>query len=239
MTGTILNALGILLGGIVGVTATKQISSHAQALLKILLASLVVYAGLSMTWRGFNGSFGQVAKQFGIMLLALSLGNFTGHLLGLQRGLNRLGRFAKDRFARSGNGDTHRLSEGFITCTLVFCVGPMAILGALEDGLNGNFKILALKAVMDGLATVGFAATFGWGVMLSAIPVIAYQGTITLLARSAAPYLGDHALLDSISATGGLLVFCIALIILELKKVELANYLPSLIYAPLLTWWWR
>jgi len=109
----------------------------------------------------------------------------------------------------------------------------------IVTGLLGNYRTLALKSVMDGLATVAFAKVFGWGVLLSVIPVVAYQGTITLLAKLLEPYLRNPALLDSINATGGMLVFCIALIILELKKIELADYLPSLAFAPLITWLWR
>jgi len=96
-----------------------------------------------------------------------------------------------------------------------------------------------LKALMDGLATMAFVGTFGWGAMLAVVPVVAYQGTITLAAKLVAPWVADPALLNSINATGGLLVFCIALVILELKKIELADYLPSLAFAPLLTWLWR
>jgi uncharacterized membrane protein YqgA involved in biofilm formation len=91
---------------------------------------------------------------------------------------------------------------------------------------------------MDGLATMAFVSTFGWGVMLSVIPVVAYQGTLTLGAKFAAPLLENHALLDSINGTGGMLLFCVALIILDLKKIELGDYLPSLLFAPLLTWLW-
>jgi uncharacterized membrane protein YqgA involved in biofilm formation len=115
----------------------------------------------------------------------------------------------------------------------------MASLGSIQDGLDGQWQTLGVKAVMDGLATMAFVGTFGWGAILSVVPVVAYQGTITLAAKLVAPHLQNQAMMDSINATGGLLVFCVALIILELKKVELADYLPSLIYAPLLTWWWK
>ena len=115
----------------------------------------------------------------------------------------------------------------------------MAILGSLQDGLYDNPRTLLLKSCMDGLAAMAFARTFGWGVLLSAIPVLAYQGTLTLLAEFLSPLLHQKSLLDSVGATGGLLIFCVALVILELKRVELADYLPSLFYAPLLTWVFR
>jgi len=162
--------------------------------------------------------------------------------LHLQKGLNRLGQYARERFTKAGAEKAQRWSEGFITCTILFCVGPMAILGAFQDGLDGHWQTLGVKAIMDGLATMAFVGTFGWGAILAVIPVVAYQGTISLAAKSLAPFFLEPAnapLLNSLNATGGLLVFCIALIILELKKVELADYLPSLIWAPLITWLWK
>ena len=115
----------------------------------------------------------------------------------------------------------------------------MAILGSLQDGLDGNWRTLGVKALMDGLATMALVSTLGWGVILAAVPVVAYQGTITLCARLLAPVLEKQALMDSVNATGGMLVFCLALIILDIRKVAVADYLPSLVIAPLLTLWWR
>ena len=239
MMGTILNAVGILAGGVIGLTVANRIKPSTLLVMKAMLGALTVFVGLKLTLTSLSGSFGSVMKQLGIVVLALTLGRMTGRLLHLQKFLNGLGRYAKERYTRTDINSPQRLSEGFITCTLLFCVGPMAIIGALQDGLEGHWQTLGIKALMDGLATMAFVTTFGWGVMLSVIPVVAYQGTITLGARFLAPYLQDLPLMDSVNATGGLLVFCIALIILELKKIELADYLPSLAFAPLLTWWWR
>lgn len=242
MIGTILNAAAIVAGGVVGLTTTRQLSPVNQTALKILLGVFTTYVGLSMVWQGLNGAFLQVLKQLGIVLLALILGNLTGKLLRFQKSLNRLGRFAREKLSAARPDSPHRINDGFVTCSVLFCVGPMAALGALYDGLTGNFLVLAAKAVMDGLATMAFVTTFGWGAITSALPVVAYQGTITLLGQMLQPYLQTHGLLDSVNATGGFLVFCIALIILELKKIELADYLPSLVFAPLLAFWtgvWR
>jgi hypothetical protein len=237
--GTILNAGAIVLGGTLGLTVARQISTRAQSRIKVVLAVITLLLGIRMMWEGLNGTFGQVLKQLGIVLLALILGNVTGRLLRIQRSLNWLGRSAKERFASARTGPAPPASEGFVTCSLLFCVGPMAILGSVQDGLLGDFRTLGIKSLMDGLATMAFVSTFGWSVMLAVIPVVAYQGTLTLLAKSLEPVLQNHALLDSINVMGGLLVFCIPLIILDLKKVPLADYLPSLAIAPLLTWWWR
>ena len=235
MIGTILNAAGILLGGVAGLTVARQISPARQAQVKIILAAFTVWVGLSMTWKGLNGSFAQIGKQFAFVILAMMAGKLVGQVLGIQKNLNRLGQYARERFAQASPPDAPRGSDGFITCSLLFCVGPMAILGALEDGLAGNYRILAIKAAMDGLATMVFVTTFGRSVMLAVIPVVAYQGTITLLAANLAPYMQQQELLDSLNATGGLLVFSLALVILELKRVEIADYLPSLVLAPALT----
>jgi uncharacterized membrane protein YqgA involved in biofilm formation len=237
--GTILNAVGILLGGLAGLTVAKQLSPKRQLLIKSLLGIFTVYVGLKMAWENINGSFGSVLKQIAIVLVSLVIGNLIGKLLCLQKGVSYLGRIATEKFASADTSKPNRFAEGFITCTLLFCVGPMAILGALEDGLQGKWQTLGIKAVMDGLATMAFVSSFGWGVILAVVPVVAYQGTITLLATHADSFLRNYGLIPSISATGGLLVSCIALIILEIRRVPLADYMPSLAVAPLLTWLWK
>jgi hypothetical protein len=237
--GTLLNAAGILMGGLLGLTLRRQFTNATQVALKGALGVLVIFIGLKTTWTSLGGSFGTVAKQVTIVILALTLGRLTGRLFHLQKGLNRLGQYAKKRFAQSNPDKPQRWSEGFITCTILFCVGPMAIIGSIEDGLDGKWQTLGAKALMDGLATMACVGTFGWGAILAVVPVVAYQGSITLAARFVAPWLNDPALMNSLNATGGLLVFCIALLILELKKIELADYLPSLAWAPLITWVWR
>jgi uncharacterized membrane protein YqgA involved in biofilm formation len=239
MIGTILNAAGIFAGGVVGLATARQLSAAHKHALKVILGVLVVYAGLSTTWKALNGSFLQMLKQLLIVLLALMLGNLVGKLLRVQKSLNGLGQYAKNKFAKTSPGSPNRLSEGFVTCSILYCVGPMAVLGSLQDGLQGDFRTLAIKAAMDGLATVAFAKVFGWGVLLSVLPVVAYQGTLTLLAQFLRPVVQDPALLQALNATLGLLVFSISLIILELKRIALADYLPSLVLAPLITWWWR
>lgn len=237
--GTLLNAVGILVGGILGLALRRQFSHHVQVGLKGALGVLVIFIGLKTTWTSLGGSFGTVVKQVTIVVLALTLGRLTGRLLHLQKGLNRLGQYAKERFSKANPEHPQKWSEGFITCTILFCVGPMAILGSIQDGLDGKWQTLGAKALMDGLATMAFVGMFGWGAILSVVPVVAYQGSITLGAKFAAPWLSDPVLMSSVNATGGLLVFCIALIILELKKIELADYLPSLAWAPLITWVWK
>jgi uncharacterized membrane protein YqgA involved in biofilm formation len=131
-------------------------------------------------------------------------------------------------------------------CALLFCAAPLGIIGAIhaslptDNGGQGHWQVLAVKALMDGLAMMGFAAMFGVGAILSALPVFVFQGTITLACGLyAEPFLRAHQLLDSVNATGGLLVTMVSVVIFEIRRVELADYLPALAVAPLITWLWR
>ena len=237
MIGTALNVAGILVGGLVGLMRPKPLSPANEQYLKVALAAFTVFYGLRLTVLSLNGSFLRILKQLLIVVVALMLGKMIGRLLRLQKMSNRLGRGARERITAVKPAGARQLNEGFKTCAVLFCAAPLAILGAVQDGLSGYFYPLAVKAVMDGLATMGFVGLFRGGVMLAALPVLAFQGTITLLcAQWLKPLLAAHGLIDSINAVGGLLVFSVALVILGLKKIELADYLPGLIFAPLITW---
>ena len=237
MIGTALNVAGILIGGVAGLVRRKPLSPANESFFKVALGVFTVFYGLRLTWLSVNGTFLQILKQLLIAVLALMLGKLTGRLLRLQKMSNRLGRAARERIAARKPGVPGRLNEGFKTCAALFCAAPLAILGSVQDGLSEYYYPLAVKAVMDGLATLGFVLLFRWGVMLAALPVLAFQGTLTLVcAQFLKPFLEAHGLIDPVNAAGGLLVFSVALVILELKKIELADYLPSLAFAPLLTW---
>jgi uncharacterized protein len=237
MIGTALNVAGILVGGVAGLVRRKPLSPANESFFKVALGVFSVFYGLRLTWMSVNGTFLQILRQLLIAVLALMLGKLTGQLLRLQKMSNHLGRQARERIAATKPGDPGRLSDGFSTCAGLFCAAPLAILGSVQDGLAGYYYPLAVKAVMDGLATLGFVLLFGWGVMLAALPVLVFQGTLTLVTvEFLKPFLEAQDLVDPVNAAGGLLVFCVALVILQLKKIELADYLPSLIFAPLITW---
>jgi uncharacterized membrane protein YqgA involved in biofilm formation len=233
--GTILNAAAILIGATVGLAFKWEPSVASQHTWKLIIGGFAAYAGLSATWQSLPSPLLAGLKSLGIVMVALMLGNFTGSLLKLQKSLNRLGQYAAQRVRATSPADA-RLDDTFAACTILFCVSPIAVIGALQDGLSGDWKVLAAKSAMDGLACLAFARTLGWPVLLTLVPLVAWQGTITLSARWAAPWLEQHSLLSPMLGTAGLIVFAIALVILQIKKVELANYLPSLLYAPLLAW---
>jgi uncharacterized membrane protein YqgA involved in biofilm formation len=239
MLGTLVNATAIFAGGIFGLCSRKQPSVAFQNYLKLGLGCAAMFFGLRMVWQSVNGAWHQVGWQLMVVLLALILGRLLGRILRLQKISNRWGRSARDTLAHTKPQDPTAWSGGFNTCTILFCAAPLAALGAVADGLGGCFQPLLVKAVMDGLAALGFTALFRWGVALTALPVLAYQGTLTLLcAQYARPFLERHHLLDSVMATDGLLVVFVGLVIFEVRKIELADYLPALAVAPLLTWLW-
>ncbi|HEY5915066.1 MAG TPA: DUF554 family protein [Verrucomicrobiae bacterium] len=243
MIGTLVNAAGIMIGGIVGLARPGfSLSRSNEDALKVVLAALTVFCGLRLTWANLSGSWSQILKQLLIVIVAMILGKLAGRLLRLQNASNALGGWARDRISVRKPGDPNRASDGFKVCAALFCAAPLGILGATQDGLNSPpyFYPLAIKGVIDGLAALGFVALFGWGVLLAVIPVLAFQGTITLLCSEwLGPFLCERGLVSSVNAVGGLLVFSVALVILGLKKIEITDYLPSLILAPLITWLWR
>jgi hypothetical protein len=240
MIGTLLNVAGILAGGTLGLIRPRPLPLASQMFCKSALGAFTVLAGLRLTWQSTHGTPGQVLGQVGIVLLAIVLGRLTGRILHLQKLSNRLGQTARKLIATAHPNHPDRFQHGFTTCSLLFCAAPLGILGAIQDGLVEYHLPLIIKTVMDALATMSFAAMFGPGVFLSALPVLIFQGTITLAcALFLQPFLLAHALLDPVNAAGGLLLVCLSLIIFEIKRVEVTDYLPSLILAPLLSWLFR
>ena len=239
MLGTILNVAGIVVGGGAGLAKRRPLSPGNEVFFKTALVAFTVFYGLRLTWLSLNGSFWQILKQLVIVLLALTLGRLTGRLLGLQKLSNRVGQWARGQITGAKPADPRRVSVGFLTCAALFCAAPLGLVGAVQDGLSSYFYPLGVKGVMDGLAAMGFVSLFGWGVVLAALPVLALQGTVSLVcAQLLGPWLAAHGLADSVNAAGGLLVFCVALVMLGLKRIELTDYLPSLVFAPLITWVW-
>lgn len=238
--GTFINGVCILVGGFMGLWLRRQLSVGVQLKFRYFLAFMTIAAAGGMIFKGATGGdagFGRLVARFGIVFVALILGALTGRWLGFQRQLDKLGAFARARLSRADDKDSG-ISDGFVTCTILFCVGPMSLVGPIEDGLGKGipFALLA-KSAMDGVATLAMAPRFGWGVMLAVIPVVSMQGTVTLLARSFAPLRDNPELHSAVSLTGGMMVMTIVLVILEVRKVPLADYLPALVVAPLLANW--
>jgi uncharacterized membrane protein YqgA involved in biofilm formation len=229
----VLNALGIIIGGIAGITRKNGFSPETQNFLRVVIGASTVYVGLRLTWISLNGSFFQVLKQLGLVIVSMIIGKQIGRLLHLQHGSNKLGQFAKKKLEENSGKINN---QGFLICAILFSVAPMAILGAVEEGMSGYFWTLAVKAFLDALAMLTFVRMLGFTTVLCFIPVLAFEGFIFLACKAIQPTLLHYGLIDNLQATGGLLVFCVSLVILELKKIEITDYLPSLAVAPLLTW---
>jgi hypothetical protein len=236
MTGAMLNAAAILVGGLIGLQSHKRLAPGIQNAIKALLGAFTVWIGLSSVWRGLQGPFLHLLGQLGIAALALVLGNLVGKTFRLQRTVSRWAEVAQQRLARPTHTPASRINDGFLVCTILYCATPMAVIGSLQDGLSGHWQLLAVKAVMEGLATVAFVPMLGWGVVLAALPVFAWLGTLSLLGQWLAAQLTFPGAVESLEVMSGLLCFTLALLVFEVRRVPVTNYLPALLFAPLLTW---
>jgi uncharacterized protein len=218
--GTIINVVAILVGTTMGALLGDRLPRRVRETATNGLALLTIVLGISMALKTQNILY---------VMGAILLGGITGEFLKIERGLERLGDYAQTRLSSSSS----TFATGFVTASLLFCVGPMAVLGAIADGLRGDISILAVKSLLDGVAALAFAATLGWGVGFSILPLALYQGGITLLAGQADKIL-NSAMITEMTATGGLLVIALGLRILDVKQIRVANFLPALVFAPLL-----
>ena len=226
MIGTLLNALAVLIGGSLGAWLGSRFPVRVQ---ETIFASL----GLFTLFIGFQSSL-----QTGNPLIALGslvIGALLGEWWKLDARLERFGEWLKTRFIpREGGSQTGRCVEGFVTASLVFCVGPLTILGAVEDGLSGDFTKLAIKSVLDGFASIAFASTLGVGVLASIIVILGFQGGIALAAYWLGASMFSDPMIAEMSAVGGIVLLSIGIRLLDLKQIRSANLLPALFVAPLM-----
>lgn len=236
-TGTLVNVVTVLLGCGVGVllgnrlpVRTRDLVTDGLGLVTLLIAATSAMAVLS---EDLATEVGDAAPML-IVLGSVLVGGIVGSLLGLERGVERFGAWVQGRLVgASDSADRARFVEGFVVASLVFCTGPLTILGSLEDGLGNGAEQLLLKSALDGFAAIAFAAAFGWGVAASVVTVVAVQGSLTLLGA----VLGDvlpQAQLAAVTATGGVLLVGVALRLLRVREIAVADLLPALLVAPLL-----
>jgi uncharacterized membrane protein YqgA involved in biofilm formation len=233
--GAFLNAIGILLGALFGLALRKPLSLRAQVFLRSALGAFTIFFGLRLVYENVGGSFLSCLKQIFLALLAIVLGFWIGKLSSLQKISNRFGRVAGNCIAAAQKNPAQNSAGGFSACAILFCAAPLGLLGAVADGLSGYFWLLAVKGVMDGLAMTSFVKMFRWPAALSAIPVFVFLGAISLACQFyAKPFLDLHGMTGSVNAAAGLVACAVALVIFEVRRVELANFLPALAVAPLL-----
>lgn len=224
--GTVVNVILIIAGGVVGIVFKKLLPSRLAETIMNGLGLAVIIVGLSGVFSAtFTVNGGEISTQHTlIIIISLALGAITGELVKIEDKLNSVAEWCKGRFPSSDEGFT----QGLVTATLVFCVGSMSILGAIEDGINQNHDILFAKSVLDGVSAMVFASAMGAGVLFSAVPVALYQGAITLLAMFISPYL-DAGVVSQMSAVGSVLIMGIGFNMLKITKIKVGNLLPAML----------
>lgn len=228
--GTIVNALAIIGGSLLGLLI-PNLKQGIRTTVMQGLGMAVAVLGISMTLK---------TENFLIVVGSLVLGGILGEWIGVDKGLDRMGMFLERRLGGLGKG---KVAEGFVTTTLIYCVGAMAILGSIDSGMRGNHDILYTKSMLDGFSSIIFASTLGVGVLFSSIPVFVYQGSIALASTFITSFVSEamlNAIIAEVTAVGGVLILGIGLNVLEIKKINVANLLPSVVVAamavPLLAW---
>lgn len=235
--GTVINVAAILVGATIGVLLghrlpqrTRDTVTDALGLVTLVIGGLNVVA---LQDEAFVAAVGSGVTLL-VVLGALLLGGITGSLLSIEKRLEQFGGWLQSKLAGDGSQSRAQFIEGFVDSSLIFCIGPLAVLGSLSDGLGQGIDELALKSSLDGFAAIAFAASLGWGVAASALSVGVWQGLLTVLAVVLGTVLSP-ALVASITATGGVLLLGVGLRLLQIKAVPVGDMLPALVLAPVIT----
>lgn len=226
MLGTLINFGTIILGGVIGIILGGRISDRIKNTIVSGLGIFTFLYAISLFLKTTNSL---------IVLGSLLTGVLIGEWLHIQEGVEKLGVWLEARFSKSDDSsERNRFIRGFLTTTLLFCIGPMAIMGAIENGISGNIETLVIKSVLDGFAAMAFASTLGVGVIFSSVMVLLYQGAISLLASHIQSVMTETMILE-LTATGGVILAAMAISnLLDLKKIRTASFIPALIIAPLI-----
>ena len=218
--GTAINVVAVLVGGSIGTLAGAKLPETMRRTAMQAIGIVTLLVGVSNFLEHDNPL---------VPLVSVVAGLVVGEILDIDRGLRRLGDDLQRRFSKGESP----VSRAFVTTSLLFCVGPLTVIGSLEDGLKGDYSLLALKSALDFIAALTFASVLGWGVLLSAGTVLLVQGSLTLGAGSLDAVITEP-MISATTATGGILILALGLTLLELKEVRVANMLPALLFAPLL-----
>lgn len=221
--GTLFNVFTVVVGSLLGLLIRSRLPKGMTALVFQALGLFTLFLGVYL---GFK-----TEGNWLVIVFSLVLGSIAGYSLKLDSRINSFGDFLKNKF----KSDNAQFTEGLVTAFLLFCVGPMAIMGAIEDGLGRSWNLLFTKSVMDGFSSMALASGFGAGVLLSVVPMFLFQGSISLFAIYLEPFLSE-SMINELTAVGGILLIGLAFNILEVKKVGVLNMLPALLFVPLMIW---
>jgi hypothetical protein len=219
LIGTILNVATVLVGGTLGTALGQRLPEKTRETVLHGLGLVTIAVGLRMAMGTANVL---------IVMGSILVGGILGEWWKLEERLQALGNALQERFQV---GEASTLAQGFVTASLIFCVGPMTVLGSIQDGMLGDYTLLAIKSLLDGFAALALASSLGIGVLFSAVTVLVFQGGLSLLARLARVGMSE-AMITEMTATGGVLVMGIGLVLLDLKRIRLASYLPGIFVAP-------
>jgi uncharacterized membrane protein YqgA involved in biofilm formation len=223
MTGTLINVLAILVGSGLGLLFGSRLSDRLKSTMISVLGIFTGAVGMQMFLKTENPL---------VVLGALILGGLLGEWMKIENWLENRGIWLEKRLRSSSSGASSPFVRGFLAASVLYCTGPMAVLGSISDGLSGDYLTLSIKSVLDGFLSIAFASTLGVGVAFSALPVLAYQGMISLLAAQLNAMV-TTAMMNEMTATGGILLIGIGISsLLELKKLRVGNFLPALAIAP-------
>ena len=226
MLGTIVNALAIIGGCLVGLIVKGRLTEKISTTIMNGLALCVLYIGISGALKG------QDTLQ---IIISIAIGALLGEIIDIDKRLNDFGNFIEEKINNKRKNKTQdkiSIAEGFVTSSLLFCVGAMAVVGSLESGLKGNHSTLFAKSILDGISSIIFASSLGIGVILSSIAILIYQGTITLLAGGLSTILTE-TIINNMSAVGSLLIVGLGFNMLGVSKIKVANLLPA-IFIPII-----
>ncbi len=236
--GTIINVVAIVGGATIGVLLGNRLPEKMSRVLTDAMGLVVLVIGAINLMALWDSEYVEAVTSAGTLLVvlgALLIGGIAGSLLQIEERLESFGGWLQKKTSKDNQDSSkERFIEGFVNASLLFTIGPMAVLGALSDGLGQGFETLALKSTLDGFTAIAFAAALGWGVAFSAIPVGVWQGALTVVAAFAGALM-PAAVVSAITATGGILLLATGLRVLQIRMVSVASLLPALIVAPLLT----
>lgn len=227
--GTIINAAAIVFGGVFGHLFGKILNERIQDSLQKASGVCVLFIGIAGAMEGMlklSGSSLSAGRSM-FIVASLALGALVGEILNIEHGFERFGEWLK---IKTGNAKDKSFVDGFVTASLTVCIGAMAVVGSIKDGISGDYSILVTKAILDLIIIMVMTCSLGKGCAFSAIPVAVFQGAITALAKLIKPLMTDEALAN-LSLVGSILIFCVGVNLVWEKKIKVANLLPSLVFA--------
>lgn len=230
--GTIINTIAILIGGVAGTLFGKMLKEKHQEALTMVCGISVLFIGIAGAMEVMMkvDGLGLVSSRGMFIVICLALGTLVGEIIDIEEGLNSFGKWLK---IKSGNSEDSTFINSFLTASFTVCIGAMAIVGSIQDGLKGDYSILATKSILDFIVIMVMTSSLGKGAMFSAIPVFILQGSVTVLARFIQPIMIPGAM-NNISLVGSVMIFCVGLNLVWGKKVRVANMLPAIVFAVIL-----